>query len=106
LQGGYGYFVNNANALVALVIPSLARAWAFVGDGNVSPAAIVVDGTVLSASTAGHLYALDGKTGGLRQTLTLPPSSPGNAGAPNGLSAGDNIIAVPYNTTLTVFKGS
>ena len=107
LQGGYGYFVNSANALVALEIPSLAQSWTFAGDGTISPAAIVVDGTVLSATTSGHLYALDGKTGALQQTLTLPPSSAeGVGGVPNGLSAGDDIIAVPYNTTLTVFKGS
>jgi outer membrane protein assembly factor BamB len=107
LQGGYGYLVNNTNVLVALEIPSLARRWTFAGDGTISPAAIVVDGTVLAASTAGNFYALDGKTGVPQQTLTLPPSSPqGIGGVPNGLSAGDNIIAVPYNTTLTVFKGS
>jgi outer membrane protein assembly factor BamB len=107
LQGGFGYFVNSTNELVALEIPSLAQKWTFAGDRNISPAAIVIDGTVLCASTAGHLYALDGKTGVLQQTLTLPSSSQqGVGGVPNGLSAGDDIIAVPYNRTLTVFKGS
>jgi outer membrane protein assembly factor BamB len=107
LQAGMGYFVKDSHGLVARGVPGFGVKWSFGGDNTISPAAIVVNGHVIAASNAGHLYVLDGATGTLQQTLTLPASSQiGEGGVPNGLAAGDELIAVPYLQTLTAYAGS
>jgi outer membrane protein assembly factor BamB len=94
-----GYFVSDSAGLVA--VGGFGVKWHFAGDNTISPAAIVVNRHVIAASNAGHLYVLDGVTGTLQQTLTLPASSQiGEGGVPNGL------IAVPYLQTLTAYAGS
>ncbi len=106
-QGDLGYFVSDANGLVARAIPSLKMKWQFTGDQALSPAPIVVNGHVVIASTAGHLYVLNGSTGRLEQTLSLPTSQPlDEGGVPGGLAAGDGIIAVSYLQTLTAYAGT
>ena len=62
---------------------------------------------VIAASEAGHLYVLDGVSGSLLQTITLPAgSAQGYGGVPNGLAAGEGIIVVPYYQTLTAYVGA
>jgi outer membrane protein assembly factor BamB len=105
-QAGMGYFVSDSAGLVAVGV-GFGVKWHFAGDNTISPAAIVVNGHVIAASNAGHLYVLDGAAGTLQQTLTLPASSQiGEGGVPNGLAAGDELIAVPYLQTLTAYAGS
>jgi outer membrane protein assembly factor BamB len=107
LQAGMGYFVKDSHGLVARAVPGFGMKWSFAGDNTISPAAIVVNGHVIAASNAGHLYVLDGATGTLQQTPTLPASSPvDEGGVPNGLAAGEELIAVPYLQTLSVYAGS
>jgi len=107
LQGGMAYFVSDASGLVARGTSDLKVQWSFVGEKTISPAAIVVNGHVIAASSAGHLYVLDGATGTLQQTLTLPPSQQSDeGGVPNGLAAGDGVIVVPYLQSLTAFAAS
>ena len=101
-----GFFVTN-NGLFALRRDTGAQAWSFTGDGQISPAAIVVNDDVIAASEAGHLYVLDGVSGRLLQTITLPAgSAQGYGGVPNGLAAGEGIIVVPYYQTLTAYVGA
>jgi len=107
LQGGMAYFVSDAQGLVARNTPNLKEQWHFAGDNSLSPAAIVVNGHVIVASSAGHLYVLDGSTGHLEQTLSLPPGQyMDEGGVPNGLAAGNGVIAVPYLENLSVYAGS
>jgi outer membrane protein assembly factor BamB len=107
LQAGMGYFVSDSAGLVARAIPGFAVKWNFAGDKTISPAAIVVNGQVIAASNAGHLYVLDGLTGKLEQTLSLPASTQnGEGGVPNGLAAGDELIVVPFLQSLTAYAGT
>lgn len=107
LQAGMGYFVSDSDGLAARAIPGFAVKWIFAGDKTISPAAIVVNGQVIAASNAGHLYVLDGATGKLEQTLSLPVSAQtGQGGVPNGLAAGDELIAVPFLQSLTAYAGT
>jgi outer membrane protein assembly factor BamB len=106
LQAGIGYYVT-ANGLDAISVPANQKLWHFAGDKNLSPAAIVVNGTVMVASALGNFYVLDGQTGTLQQQITLPAGTQApEGGVPNALAAGDGIIAVPYEQSVTVFTGA
>lgn len=89
---------NGANCSLFCTNTSTGNvAWSFVGDGALEEVPIVVNGLVVVASTAGHLYVLNGITGKQSWSGTLP------AGVQTAMAAGLGTVVVPAGATLTAF---
>ena len=102
-----GYFLQ-AGTLQAVDLASNTIAWRFTGDGSLMGAPIVVDGDVFISGSTGVLYALDGATGAVRWTTTLPNAADSGNGWDTGLpfggiGAGDGLLVVPAGNTVTAY---
>ncbi|HEU4510023.1 MAG TPA: PQQ-binding-like beta-propeller repeat protein [Pyrinomonadaceae bacterium] len=109
-SGSTGYFLNGLT-LEAKDINTHAVKWSFAGDGNLSSAPIVVNGTVYVGSTSGRLYGLDASTGANVWTGTVgaPVNRPDehNSSAPlTGLGAGEGLIVVPASNLVVAYQAA
>ena len=109
-HGNTGFFLNGST-LEARDIGSGALKWSFTGDGNLSSAPIVVNGTVYIGSTSGNLFALNGTTGanGWIGTVGAPVNRPDehNSGVPlTGLGAGEGLVVVPASNLVVAFEAA
>ena len=108
-HGSTGFFLNHSSTLEARDISSGAVKWSFTGDGNLSSAPIVVNGTVYIGSTGGKLYALDESTGTNVWTGTVGASvnfpEESNLLFPlTGLGAGEGLIVVPASNLVVAYE--
>lgn len=109
-HGSTGFFLVDST-LQARDITSGTVKWSFTGDGNLSSAPIVVNGTVYIGSTGGKLFALDGSTGANVWTGTVgaPVNRPDehNSSQPlTGLGAGEGLIVVPASNLLVAYEAA
>lgn len=82
--------------------------WSFSGDGGLFQAPIVIKNPfgrfVIDLSQSGKLYALSGATGAVLWTDTLPWWNWPQVGPNQGyLAAGQGVLVVPMNNTLTAY---
>jgi len=110
-HGSTGFFLTHTSILEARDIFSGTLKWSFTGDGNLSSAPIVVNGTVYIGSTSGKLYALDGSTGTNVWTGTVgaPVNRPDeqNVSVPlTGLGAGEGLIVVPASNLVVAYQSA
>ena len=106
---GYGLAFHSEHDAVTAFSPSTqARRWTFRGDGStIATIPIVADGHVFAASTAGHIWALDPKTGRVAWKGALGTTiSPTIDYSQSGLAAGDGYLVVPTTAGLVAFRGS
>ncbi len=106
---GYGLAFHAEHDAVTAFSPSTqARRWTFRGDGStIATIPLVADGHVFAASTAGHVWALDPKTGKVAWMGTLGTTiSPTIDYSQSGLAAGDGYLVVPTTAGLVAFRGS
>ena len=109
-SGTTGFFLNGST-LEARDINSHVVKWSFTGDGNLSSAPIVVNGTVFVGSTGGKLYALDTNTGANVWTGTVGAAvnrpDEHNSGSPlTGLGAGEGLIVVPASNLVVAYQAA
>jgi PQQ-like domain len=107
-HGSTGFFLN-VSTLEARDISSGTLKWSFTGDGTLSSAPIVVNGTVYIGSTSGKLYALNESTGTNVWTGTVgaPVNRPDehNGSEPlTGLGAGEGLIVAPASNLVVAFQ--
>jgi outer membrane protein assembly factor BamB len=101
-----GFFLNSGT-LSATSLSSGSTLWTFTGDGHLVSAPIVIDGTVVIASSSGMVYALDATSGSV-----LWSTSAGAAiAAPDegtalltGLGAGEGYLVVPAGNVLNAWR--
>ena len=111
-HGSTGFFVNVFPAMLqAKDISTGAVKWSFTGDGNISSAPIVVNGTVYVGSTGGKLFALDENTGANVWTGTVGASvnrpDEHNLSEPlTGLGAGEGLIVVPASNLVVAYQAA
>ena len=82
--------------------------WSFAGDGSLSTAPILANGTVYMGSTGGNLYALDAMTGSMQWSTNVGGSISGpdeqNVSQPlTGMGAGFRVLVVPAGNRLLVY---
>jgi outer membrane protein assembly factor BamB len=109
-SGSTGFFLNGST-LEARDISSHAVKWSFTGDGNLSSAPIVVNGTVYIGSTGGKLYALNESTGANVWTGTVGASvnrpDEHNLSEPlTGLGAGEGLVVVPASNLVVAYEAA
>ena len=106
-NGSTGFFLN-LSTLEARDIFSGAVKWSFTGDGTLSSAAIVVNGTVYIGSTSGKLFALDENTGTNVWTGTLGAAMirPQENSLLTGIGAGEGLIVVPASNLLVAYQSA
>ena len=109
-HGTTGFFlsVNIASTLEARDITTNALKWSFTGDGTLSTAPIVVNGTVYIGSLSGRLYALDENTGAniwtgiVGAAVNRPDEQSG--GPLTGLGAGEGVVVVPASNLVVAYQ--
>ena len=106
-DGSTGYY-RNGSTLNATDLATGFTTWSFGGDGALSSAPLVANGIVYVGSTGGNLYALDGRTGSLLQTVVvgsaiLAPDEQNVSQPLTGLAAGDNLLIVPATNQLVAY---
>ena len=109
-SGTTGFFLNGPT-LEARDTTSHAVKWSFTGDGNLSSAPIVVNGTVYIGSTGGKLYALDASTGanvwtGVVGASVNRPDEHGSSVPLTGLGAGEGLIVVPASNLVVAYEAA
>ncbi len=80
--------------------------WHFKGDGELSSAPLVINGTVVEGSQSGRLYFVNGETGHQLWWCNVgaPISQQQGSGFPfTGFGAGDAFLAIPATTRLAVY---
>ena len=99
-DGDLSYLLNSYISAINVKTGNLA--WTFAPPSALYPP-IVVNGTLFAYSGTGMLYALNGTTGTVLQTLTL---GVGTGGFPNtgGLGAGQGVLVVPSGNLLVALK--
>lgn len=107
-HGSTGFFLN-ISTLEARDINSGTLKWSFTGDGNLSSAPIVVNGTVYIGSTGGKLYAVDETTGTNVWTGTVgaavnSPDEHNGSDPLTGLGAGEGLIVVPASNLVVAYE--
>ena len=85
--------------------------WSETGDGGLDTPPIEVNGVIYEGSSSGELYAYAARTGTLLSSDDIgTPLNPNPFGTYQdsiwSLSEGDNLLAVPAGSTLTVFDQS
>jgi outer membrane protein assembly factor BamB len=110
-HGSTGFYlnVNIISTLEARDISTNAVKWTFTGDGTLSSAPIIVNGTVYIGSTSGKLYALDENTGANIWTGVVgsPVNRPDeqNLSEPLiGLGAGEGLLVVPASSSVVAYQ--
>ncbi len=103
-----GFFLNSGS-LKGINLGTNGILWNFVGDGMLVSAPIVVNQTVIVASSSGNVYALDAVSGSQIWTGNAGASIAGpdewNVSKPlTGLGAGDGYLIVPAGNVLTAWK--
>jgi outer membrane protein assembly factor BamB len=73
--------------------------WQFAGDGSLSTAPLIVNGTVYEGSSTGELFAVDLRTGTQVWSGSIAPS--GTVAGVAGMAAGDGLLVVPAGGTVT-----
>jgi outer membrane protein assembly factor BamB len=105
-DGNVGFFLSGGT-LRAVNQQTNATIWSFTGDGGLSSAPVVVNGTVYVGSSGGHIYALDAATGAQTYSATLPAAvlapDEHNALMLAGLGAGNGKLIVPATNWLVGF---
>ena len=109
-HGSTGFFLN-VSTLEAREINTGTLKWSFTGDGTLSSAPIVVNGTVYIGSTSGKLYALNESTGANVWTGTVGASvnrpDENSISVPlTGLGAGEGLVVVPASNLLVAYSGT
>lgn len=111
--GSTGFFlkVNIVSTLEARDIFTGAVKWSFTGDGTLSSAPIVVNGTVYIGSISGKLYALDGSSGTNVWTGTVGaainrPEEHNFSPPLTGLGAGEGLIVVPASNLVVAYENA
>ena len=109
-HGSTGFFLIGST-LQAKDLNSGTLKWSFTGDGNLSSAPIVVNGTVYIGSMGAKLYALDASTGTNVWTGSVgaPVNRPDehNSSEPlTGLGAGEGLIVVPASNLLVAYESA
>lgn len=79
--------------------------WTFTGDGLLNGQPIAVNQYVIVGSSSGNLYALDGATGALVWSQTLPTGidAPSDSGVMSDLAAGDGLLLVPSGNQVVAY---
>ena len=109
-HGSTGFFLN-VSTLEARDVISGTLKWSFTGDGTLSSAPIVVNGTVYIGSTSGKLYALDESTGTNVWTGTVGasvnrPDEISTSVPLTGLGAGEGLIVVPASNLVVAYHAA
>ncbi len=111
-HGSTGFFLKIFPlTLEARDIFSGAVKWSFTGDGTLSSAPIVLNGTVYIGSTSGKLFAVDESTGTNVWTGTVGaavnrPDEMNVSDPITGLSAGEGLIVVPASNLLVAYQAA
>jgi outer membrane protein assembly factor BamB len=106
--GDTAAFFLDRGTLEAFDLATETIPWTFTGDGHLSAAPLLVNGTVIAGSGTGAVYALDAATGAVLWTAAAPAP----IDAPNehdlaprtGMAAGEGLLVVPAGNTLTAWK--
>ena len=80
--------------------------WSFAGDGGLQSAPLVVNQTIYIGSSSGTLYGLNSSGQQIWSTQVgapIPGPSEGGATVTTGLGAGDRLLIVPTESTLTAY---
>lgn len=99
-RGKLGYFLNGST-LSAETVSNHSLKWTFTGDGSLVTAPIVDGAYVYIGSSQGNLYALDAKTG--NKVWSTSVGAPMGQSEFAGLSAGQQIVAVPAGNQLSIY---
>ncbi|HEV2701504.1 MAG TPA: PQQ-binding-like beta-propeller repeat protein [Steroidobacteraceae bacterium] len=95
-------FYLNKGTLTEFNLSAQTTLWTFQGDGQLTTAPIIIDGTVVIGSASGTVYALNAVTGAIvwsgRAGSTIS-SSPWT-----GLGAGEGWLVVPAGNVLSAWK--
>lgn len=99
-----GYFLDSSQILRGIDLNSQGTLWSFSGDGSLLSAPIVIDGTVIVASSSGNVYAVDAVTGAqIWKGFAGAPfiQSDGGPGPIRALGAGEGYLVMPAGNVLT-----
>jgi outer membrane protein assembly factor BamB len=104
-----GVYLYNGQ-LRAVDVGTGTELWQFTGDGALSSAPIIVNGTVYIGSSTGRLFGLDLGTGGLlwqgnAGASILPPDEQNVAAPLTGFGAAEDLLVVPAGNLLVAFEG-
>ena len=108
-----GFFLRtdiqtNLTTLTAVDQTSSDTLWTFQGDGNLSLPPVIVDDTVVTASSSGTVYALSASSGNVLWTgnagTSIVGSDEQNANQLAGLGVGEGWLVVPAGSTLVAWK--
>ncbi|TMD62700.1 MAG: PQQ-like beta-propeller repeat protein [Chloroflexi bacterium] len=111
IDGTIGIFVYGS-VVRAQNLRTGAPLWSFTGDCDIYTLPVAANGTVYIASAQGNLYALNERTGALVWSDNAGgrivgegqnPYYPSPAGTQPALAVGEGLLAVPTETTLTVY---
>lgn len=78
--------------------------WQFAGDGTLSSAPVIVNGTVYEGSASGAVFAVDLQTG--TEVWSGSVAAPGTVAGSAGMAAGDGLLVVPAGGTITAFASA
>ena len=103
-----GFYLSNGT-LTATETASGNSLWTFTGDGHLTTAPILVDDTVVIASTSGKVYALSANAGTVAWSATTTSQisytdESGNGTGLKGNAVGDGYLIVPAGNTLTAWR--
>ena len=111
IDGTIGIFVYGS-VVRAQNLRTGAPLWSFTGDCDIYTLPVAANGTVYIGSAQGNLYALNERTGALVWSDNAGgrivgegqnPYYPSPAGTQPALAVGEGLLAVPTETTLTVY---
>jgi outer membrane protein assembly factor BamB len=99
----------NGSTLTAASLSSGTDVWSFSGDGKLSSAPLIADGTVFIGASSGELYALSSSTGKVTWSTNVGSSIAApdeqNLGQPlTGLAASGGLLVVPAGQTLVAYR--
>lgn len=102
-----GFFLYN-NTLTATSLSTGATLWTFTGDGMLVSAPLVIDGTVVIASSSGNVYALNAANGSVLWSgsagAAIAAPDEQNATLTTGLGSGDGYLVVPAGNVLNGWR--
>src|SRR5207253_756781 len=111
IDGTIGIFVYGS-VVRAQNLRTGAPLWSFTGDCDIYTLPVAANGTVYIGSAQGNVYALNEQTGALVWSDNAGsrivgegqnPYYPSPAGTQPALAVGEGLLAVPTETTLTVY---
>jgi outer membrane protein assembly factor BamB len=102
-----GFFMSNGT-LTAMDQASGTTLWTFAGDGQLTTAPLVVDSSVVVASSSGQVYALRSDTGAVVWSATAGSQIryseyDGTPTVLGGIAVGDGYLVVPAGNTVTAW---